>query len=137
GHPDGPHEASTAADDEHTPSAIAQNCASVLQHGNVQARYAKHHLPNYAVFDEYRTFIPGREQVVLDIGGARVALLICEDLWRDAGPVAALREAQPDLIVTINASPFERDKQDVRLPLVQQRAQEAGAPLAYVNIVGG
>ncbi|WP_353987920.1 NAD+ synthase [Ruicaihuangia caeni] len=136
GHPDGPHEASGLAGDR-TPSAIAQNAASVLQHGRVQARYAKHHLPNYAVFDEYRTFIPGRDHVVLDIGGCRVAVLICEDLWRDAGPVAELKNVKPGLILTINASPFERDKQQVRLPLVQQRAREANAPLAYVNIVGG
>ncbi|MBC7518724.1 MAG: NAD+ synthase [Microbacteriaceae bacterium] len=136
GHPDGPFEARLAGN-AHAPTAIAQNCASVLQHGNVQARYAKHHLPNYSVFDEYRIFIPGDELLVIRIRGCDVALVICEDLWRDGGPVGRVLKADAGLLIVINASPFERDKSEVRLPLVTRRAVESDTAVAYVNIVGG
>jgi NAD+ synthase (glutamine-hydrolysing) len=136
GHPDGPFEP-RAFGTSSAPTAIAQNCASVLQHGHVKARYAKHHLPNYSVFDEYRIFIPGDELLVLRIKGVDVAVIICEDLWRDGGPVARVLEADAGLLVVINASPFERDKNEVRLPLVTRRAVETDTIVAYVNIVGG
>jgi NAD+ synthase (glutamine-hydrolysing) len=136
GHPDGPYEPRLLGT-SNAPTAIAQNRASVLQHGHVKAQYAKHHLPNYSVFDEYRIFIPGDELLVLRIKGADVALIICEDLWRDGGPVAKVLEADAGLLVVINASPFERDKDDVRLPLVTRRAVETDTIVAYVNIVGG
>ncbi|MCU1514263.1 MAG: synthetase [Microbacteriaceae bacterium] len=136
GHPDGPYEPRLIGT-SNAPSAIAQNRASVLQHGEVKARYAKHHLPNYSVFDEYRIFIPGDELLVLRIKGADVALIICEDLWRDGGPLARVLQADAGLLLVINASPFERDKNDVRLPLVTRRAVETDTIVAYVNIVGG
>ena len=136
GHPDGPFEPRLLGT-SNAPTAIAQNCASVLQHGRVKARYAKHHLPNYAVFDEYRVFIPGDELLVLRIRGADVALIICEDLWRDGGPLSRVMAADAGLLVVINASPFERDKDEVRLPLVTRRAVETDTIVAYVNIVGG
>ncbi len=136
GHPDGPF-APRLLGTSNAPTAIAQNRASVLQHGHVRAQYAKHHLPNYSVFDEYRIFIPGDELLVLRIGGADVALIICEDLWRDGGPVARVLEADAGLLLVINASPFERDKNEVRLPLVTRRATETDTIVAYVNIVGG
>jgi NAD+ synthase (glutamine-hydrolysing) len=136
GHPDGPFEPRPIGT-SNAPTAIAQNRASVLQHGHVKARYAKHHLPNYSVFDEYRIFIPGDELLVLRIRGADVALIICEDLWRDGGPLARVLEADAGLLLVINASPFERDKDDVRLPLVTRRALETDTTVAYVNIVGG
>ena len=136
GHPDGPFEPRLTGT-SNAPTAIAQNCASVLQHGHVAARYAKHHLPNYSVFDEYRIFIPGDELLVLRIKGADVALIVCEDLWRDGGPVARVLEVDAGLLVVINASPFERDKNEVRLPLVTRRAIETNTTVAYVNIIGG
>ena len=136
GHPDGPF-APRLLDTSNAPTAIAQNCASVLHRGAVVARYAKHHLPNYSVFDEYRVFIPGDELLVLRLKGADVALIICEDLWRDGGPVGRVLDSDADLLVVINASPFERDKDEVRLPLVTRRATEAATTVAYVNIVGG
>jgi NAD+ synthase (glutamine-hydrolysing) len=136
GHPDGPYEPRLLGT-SNAPTAIARNRASVLQHGHVKAQYSKHHLPNYSVFDEYRIFIPGDELLVLRIKGADVALIICEDLWRDGGPVAKVLEADAGLLVVINASPFERDKDDVRLPLVTRRAVETDTIVAYVNIVGG
>jgi NAD+ synthase (glutamine-hydrolysing) len=136
GHPDGPHEPRLLGT-SNAPTAIAQNCASVLQHGRVVARYAKHHLPNYGVFDEYRIFIPGDELLVLRLGGVDVALIICEDLWRDGGPVGRVLESDAGVLLVINASPFERDKDEVRLPLVTRRATETSTVVAYVNIVGG
>jgi NAD+ synthase (glutamine-hydrolysing) len=136
GHPDGPFEPRLLGT-SNAPTAIAQNCASVLQHGHVVARYAKHHLPNYSVFDEYRIFIPGDELLVLRIKGVDVAVIVCEDLWRDGGPVARVLEVDAGLLVVINASPFERDKDEVRLPLVTRRAVETDSTVAYVNIVGG
>lgn len=136
GHPDGPHEPRLLGT-SNAPTAIAQNCASVLQGGRVVARYAKHHLPNYGVFDEYRIFIPGDELLVLRLKGVDVALIICEDLWRDGGPVGRVLESDAGVLLVINASPFERDKDEVRLPLVTRRATETSTVVAYVNIVGG
>ena len=136
GHPDGPFEPRLIGT-SNAPTAIAQNAASVLQHGLVVGRYAKHHLPNYSVFDEYRVFIPGDELLVMRIKGADVALIICEDLWRDGGPVSRVLTADAGLLIVINASPFVRDKDEVRLPLVTRRAMETDTVVAYVNIVGG
>jgi NAD+ synthase (glutamine-hydrolysing) len=136
GHPDGPFEPRLIGT-SNAPTAIAQNCASVLQHGHVKARYAKHHLPNYSVFDEYRIFIPGDELLVLRLKDVDVAVIICEDLWRDGGPVSRVLDSDAGLLVVINASPFERDKDEVRLPLVTRRATENTTTVAYVNIVGG
>jgi NAD+ synthase (glutamine-hydrolysing) len=141
GHPDGPFEPRTLGT-SNAPTAIAQNSASVLQGGEIRARYAKHHLPNYSVFDEYRVFIPGDELLVLRVGregrlASDVALIICEDLWRDGGPVGRVLRADAGLLLVINASPFERDKDETRLPLVTRRAEETDTIVAYVNIVGG
>jgi NAD+ synthase (glutamine-hydrolysing) len=136
GHPDGPfppRELGTS----NAPTAIAQNAASVLHRGAVRGRYAKHHLPNYSVFDEYRVFIPGDELLVVRLRGVDVAVVICEDLWRDGGPVARVLDADAGLLLVVNASPFERDKDEVRLPLVTRRAAEHDTTVAYVNIVGG
>jgi len=116
---------------------LPQNCAALLHQGQVKARYAKHHLPNYGVFDEFRIFAPGRDLTVVRIGGIDVAIAICEDLWQDGGPVAQTREAGAELLLVINGSPYEQDKDDVRYELVARRAAEAGCTLAYLNMVGG
>jgi len=113
------------------------NAAAVLHRGGVLARYVKHHLPNYGVFDEARTFVAGNAPVILQLGQTTVCIAICEDLWQDGGPVAWARQASADLLLVINASPYERNKDDVRLALCQRRAREAGSTLAYVNLIGG
>jgi NAD+ synthase (glutamine-hydrolysing) len=136
GHPDGPH-APRLIGTSNAPTAIATNAASVLHHGHVKATYAKHHLPNYSVFDEYRIFIPGEELLVVRLNGIDVAVVICEDLWRDGGPVGRVLEADAGILVVLNGSPFERDKDEVRLPLVTRRAVETDTVVAYVNLVGG
>jgi NAD+ synthase (glutamine-hydrolysing) len=119
------------------PKGEPQNCAAMLLGGRAVARYAKHHLPNYGVFDEFRIFVPGRDLTVVRLHGIDMAIAICEDLWQEGGPVALTRAAGAELLVVPNASPYEMDKDDVRLELVARRAAEAGCPLAYVNLVGG
>ncbi len=112
------------------------NAAAILRDGRVVARYAKHHLPNYGVFDEYRHFSPGTGTLVAEVQGQRVGVVICEDIWQDGGPVEALAETGIDLLVVINGSPYERGKSPLRRLLAQTRAGEVDAPLAYVNLVG-
>ncbi|HEY5248613.1 MAG TPA: NAD+ synthase [Dermatophilaceae bacterium] len=116
---------------------LPQNCAAVLHQGEVKAHYAKHHLPNYGVFDEFRIFAPGKDLTVVRIGDVDVAIAICEDLWQEGGPVAQTRQAGAELLLVINGSPYEEDKDDVRYELVARRAAEAGCTLAYLNMVGG
>ncbi|WP_055591184.1 NAD+ synthase [Peterkaempfera griseoplana] len=113
-----------------------QNCAAVLHGGRVATRFAKHHLPNYGVFDEYRYFVPGDQLSVVRLHGVDVALAICEDIWQDGGRVTAARQAGAGLLLVVNGSPYEREKDDVRLELVRRRAAEAGCTLAYLNMVG-
>ena len=114
-----------------------QNMVAVIAGGEIKARYAKCHLPNYGVFDEYRNFVPGDSTLVVRIHGVDVGIAICEDLWIDGGITAQLAARSPGLVIVPNGSPFERAKDDVRLALVTKRAREAGAPLAYVNMTGG
>ncbi len=116
---------------------LPQNCAAVLHGGRVVGRYAKHHLPNYGVFDEYRIFAPGDTLTVVRVRGVDVAIAICEDLWQEGGPVAQTRAAGAELLLVINGSPYEREKDDTRLELVRRRADEAGCTLAYLNMIGG
>jgi NAD+ synthase (glutamine-hydrolysing) len=132
-----PHPSLPGASSVGRPAGEPQNAAAVLWRGQVTARYAKHHLPNYGVFDEFRYFVRGDRLPVVRLHGVDVALTICEDLWQAGGPISVARHATVGLVVTLNASPYERHKDDLRLPLAQRRAREAGAPLAYVNLVGG
>ncbi|MEV4414156.1 NAD+ synthase [Catellatospora sp. NPDC049609] len=115
---------------------------ALLHRGVVAARYNKHHLPNYGVFDEDRYFVPGDTLTVVravwaDGSQADVALTVCEDIWQAGGPFAVAASARVGLVININGSPYELNKDDVRLPLVVRRAQEAGATVAYVNMIGG
>jgi NAD+ synthase (glutamine-hydrolysing) len=124
------------------PAGAPQDAAALLHGGRVVITSAKHHLPNYGVFDEFRYFVPGDTLPVfrLPVAGGEsveVAIAICEDLWQDGGPVAVCRRAGAGLLVVPNASPYERGKDDVRLELCVRRAREAGAALAYANMIGG
>ncbi len=119
------------------PAGAPQNAGAVLYGGEVVLGFAKHHLPNYGVFDEFRYFVPGDTMPVVRVGGVDVALAICEDLWQDGGRVPAARSARAGLLLSINASPYERDKDDTRLELVRKRAQEAGCTTAYLAMMGG
>jgi NAD+ synthase (glutamine-hydrolysing) len=119
------------------PAGEPQNAAAFLHRGEVIARYAKHHLPNYGVFDEFRYFVPGDTLPVVRFGEIDIAMTICEDLWQEGGPIAVARAAEVGLVLCINGSPYERNKDDVRLELTTRRAGEARATLAYVNLFGG
>ncbi len=124
------------------PAGAPQDAAALLYGGRVVITSAKHHLPNYGVFDEFRYFVPGDTLPVFRVPTADgnqvdVAIAICEDLWQDGGPVTVCRHAGASLLVVPNASPYERGKDDVRLDLVVRRAREAGAALAYANLIGG
>jgi NAD+ synthase (glutamine-hydrolysing) len=111
-----------------------KNAVAIIHQGQIKARYFKQHLPNYGVFDEFRNFKPGDQNLVVRIQGVDVAIAICEDIWHSVDTIAARK---PGLLVVPNGSPFERNKDGVRLALVQKRAQEIGAPIAYVNMTGG
>ncbi|MFD3440086.1 NAD+ synthase [Streptomyces sp. NPDC058685] len=119
------------------PAGAPRNAAAVLHRGEVVLTFAKHHLPNYGVFDEFRYFMPGDTMPVIRVHGVDVALAICEDLWQDGGRVPATRSAGAGLLVSINASPYEQNKDDTRLELVRKRAQEAGCTTAYLAMIGG
>jgi NAD+ synthase (glutamine-hydrolysing) len=124
------------------PAGSPLDAAAVLHGGKIAIASAKHHLPNYGVFDEFRYFVPGETLPVFRMlaeGGEAVdvAVAICEDLWQEGGPVTVTCTAGAQLLVVPNASPYERNKDDVRLDLCQRRAREAGAVLAYANLVGG
>ncbi|RAG81373.1 NAD+ synthase [Streptacidiphilus pinicola] len=119
------------------PAGSPQNCAAVLHKGEVLTRMAKHHLPNYGTFDEFRYFVPGDTLPVVRLHGVDVALAICEDIWQDGGRVQAARQADAGLLLVVNASPYEARRGDERLALVRKRAAEAGCTLAYLNLVGG
>jgi NAD+ synthase (glutamine-hydrolysing) len=114
-----------------------QNMVAVISGGAIKARYAKCHLPNYGVFDEFRNFVPGDKTLVVRIHGVDVGIAICEDLWIDGGITSELAARKPGLVIVANGSPYERNKDDVRLALVTKRARQAAAPLVYVNMTGG
>ena len=113
------------------------NAAAVARNGQLLGVYRKQLLPNYSVFDEERYFIPGPEhQGVFDIAGDNVAISICEDLWA-TGPVAQQAAQGARVVISVNGSPFHRDKPQVRRDLVADRARANNVVLAYVNQVGG
>jgi NAD+ synthase (glutamine-hydrolysing) len=115
----------------------SHNAAAVLHQGKVVTKYFKHHLPNYGVFDEYRYFTPGTNPCVIRVKNIDVAIAICEDIWQEGGPVSKIKEIGVGLMVVINGSPYEQAKTDTRLSLVQTRAKQINAPVAYLNLVGG
>jgi NAD+ synthase (glutamine-hydrolysing) len=113
-----------------------RNALAFCLGGRIVTTYFKYHLPNYGVFDEARYFVPGSRFEIVRYRGVDVALTICEDLWQEGGPFAVAGAAGVGLVVNINASPYERNKDDVRFDLLRRRAREANATVAYVNTIG-
>lgn len=113
------------------------NAVALLHGGKIVARYVKRHLPNYGVFDEFRNFAPGSGTLIVRYLGVDLAVAICEDIWRDEGPMAELAARNPGMLLVPNGSPFERSKDDLRLELLRKRCQQVKAPIVYVNMVGG
>ena len=114
------------------------NAAAVCASGQVLGVYRKHVLPNYAVFDEQRYFDPwSGDGPLFVVGGAKVAISICEDAWDPSGPIITQAEAGADLVVNINASPYYAGRVREREAMLMARAAAAAVPLVYVNLVGG
>ncbi|HET7557416.1 MAG TPA: NAD+ synthase [Rhodanobacteraceae bacterium] len=120
------------------PHAIGEvyNAAAVIADRGIQATYHKQALPNYTVFDEKRWFRPGHDALVFDCEGVRVGLIICEDIWQ-AEPAAKAAANGAQLLLVINASPYDTRQATTREALLAQRARENDLPIAYVNVIGG
>ncbi|HEY6986048.1 MAG TPA: NAD+ synthase [Rhodanobacteraceae bacterium] len=112
------------------------NAGSLLRDGQIEVTYHKQALPNYTVFDEKRYFRAGHEPAVVEISGVRVGLLVCEDIW-EAEPAASSARAGAELLMIINASPFDIPQAKTREELLAHRARENNVAIAYVNVVGG
>lgn len=112
------------------------NSVFIIRDGEALARYDKMRLPNYEVFDEYRYFTPGLTSLVVPINGVKCGIVICEDMW-DAVPIAEAKNGGAELILVINASPFDENKHDERVLTAKCRVEENELPLVYVNLVGG
>jgi NAD+ synthetase len=136
------------------------NAASVLQDGRITAVYRKLDLPNYTVFDEERYFESDGRACVVELGGVKVGINICEDVWGPQGESMArvnadagggesdtnllvpeapkrARAAGAQVLLVLNASPFHIDKQRSRHEVVSARAVETGMPVVFCNLVGG
>ncbi len=117
---------------------LLHNSAAVCADGAVRGVYRKHLLPNYAVFDEARWFVPSTvDGPLFVVGGVRVAVTVCEDAWSPTGPIATQAAAGAELIVNVNASPFYAGRLAEREAMLAERARAAGVPILYVNLVGG
>ncbi len=114
------------------------NAAAVCHEGRVLGTYRKRLLPNYAVFDEQRYFVPGDEPLLLyEIAGIKVGIAICEDVWSPEGPIAEQSNGGAELVVIPNGSPYFEERQLDRERMVATRAEDAHCPIVYVNQVGG
>ncbi|MDD7805540.1 MAG: NAD+ synthase [Endozoicomonas sp. (ex Botrylloides leachii)] len=113
-----------------------ENQAFVIREGEVIRRYSKKHLPNYQVFDEKRYFSPGSGLGLFDCKGTKIALSICEDMWYP-WPAQAAKAAGAQMIISLNASPFHRDKLHLRKEVIKARCLETGLPVLYTNLIGG
>ena len=113
------------------------NAAAVLHDGRLAGVYHKHRLPNYGVFDELRYFRRGRDERLYQVRGAWVGVSICEDIWSPGGPVERMALGGADVVINLNASPYQREKSTVRHRMLSTRASDYGVAIAYVNQVGG
>ena len=112
------------------------NAALLLEGGRIAHVGLKHEIPNYGVFDEKRLFAAGGLPEPLSFRGARLGLMVCEDMWFSAC-AGALRAKGAEIMIVLNGSPFETDKPGIRLAHARTRVADTGLPLAYVNLIGG
>jgi NAD+ synthase (glutamine-hydrolysing) len=113
------------------------NAAALLRDGTVSERYHKVRLPNYGVFDEQRTFVPGHAACTVRLGSAELGLSVCEDAWEPGEPWTTYATERVPIVININGSPYHRGKRSERLEICRARARETGAWIVYVNAVGG
>jgi NAD+ synthase (glutamine-hydrolysing) len=122
---------------EYVGPTLIYNSAIVIRDGRVLANHRKACLPNYRVFDEKRYFTPGTEPTVIEVAGTRAGVLVCEDVW-EAEPAGAAKAAGAQVLLIINASPYEVGKQTQREEQVaRRRVHEVGLPIVFLNLVGG
>lgn len=112
------------------------NQAAVIQNGQIIATYNKQELPNYTIFDEKRYFHAGHTPGIFNLKGVQIGVLICEDLWFPK-PTQQAVQAGAQLLLVLNASPFDHNKAPLREAVLTERAHEAGCPIIYANLVGG
>ena len=112
------------------------NSAVVLHQGSILACYRKQMLPNYGVFDEQRYFSAGTQPCVFEFNGVFIGLTICEDVWK-SGIIDETKQAGAELLLTLNASPFNAGKIHQREAIICEQVKAAKIPLIYVNQVGG
>ncbi|MFO8140364.1 MAG: NAD+ synthase [Marinobacter sp.] len=115
---------------------LLYNAAVVIEDGQTRGVYFKRCPPNYQVFDERRYFAEGRDSLVVEIKGVPVGITVCEDLWKD-GPLEDTAAAGAQLVLNLNASPYDIDKQARRKALLERKALENRVSIVYVNLVGG
>jgi NAD+ synthase (glutamine-hydrolysing) len=116
---------------------VIYNSAAVIRDGEIIANHRKACLPNYRVFDEKRYFTPGTDPTVVEIGGVKVGILVCEDIW-EREPASQARAAGAQMLAVINASPYEVNKQSSReINVVRERVREARLPVVFCNLIGG
>ncbi|ERP96475.1 NAD synthetase [Marinobacter sp. ES-1] len=115
---------------------LLYNAAVVVEKGEIRGRYFKRCPPNYQVFDEKRYFAEGRDTLVMDIKGVPVGITVCEDIWKD-GPLEDAAAAGAQLILNLNASPYDIDKQARRKALLERKAADNRVSIVYTNLVGG
>ena len=113
------------------------NAAALVADGSVVARYHKVKLPNYGVFDERRTFVPGEAACPVRLAGAELGLSVCEDAWMPGPPWDEYAQRKTPVVLNVNASPFHRGKSSERFDICRDRALETGSWIVYVNAVGG
>ncbi|MCW2988748.1 MAG: synthetase [Solirubrobacterales bacterium] len=118
-------------------SRIAYNATAVLHDGAVRAVYRKNRLPNYAVFDEQRYFLPGAEPLTVEVADQRVGLTVCEDVWAPGPPASIEAEQGATLIANPSGSPYHRGKGHERVEMFAARSRAYGAHFAFCNLVGG
>jgi NAD+ synthase (glutamine-hydrolysing) len=115
----------------------AHNSLAVLAAGELRSVYRKNRLPNYAVFDEQRYFVPGSEPATVEVAGSRVGLTICEDVWEEGPPASSEAGEGAELIANPSGSPYHRGKGREREAMFAARARAYGTHLAFCNLVGG
>jgi NAD+ synthase (glutamine-hydrolysing) len=119
-----------------TSRPVIYNAASLLVPGREPVNCRKACLPNYKVFDEKRYFTPGEEVSVAEFMGVRFGLAICEDVW-ESGPAKSAADRGAEVLLVLNASPYEQRKQRTREAVLRERVGECGLPIVYVNLIGG
>jgi NAD+ synthase (glutamine-hydrolysing) len=113
------------------------NAAAVVHNGQLIGTYHKHYLPNYGVFDEKRYFRAGTDAPIFLLNDVHIGISICEDIWYPTGPLTRQAHAGAEVILNINASPYDSGKGIAREEMIATRAADNGVIVCYLNLLGG